>query len=162
MYHFFCWIPYSLKNSLTKFDNFFINRINWLGTSSASSMDCSSSLLFEQVQIQSTRACFGHISLIRTRNHSSFLFLDSLSFKEHFFKFSNFLSTFATGWELVQLDHCPSLYGAFICVILESKSYLVQAHKLNIRPRNGLVPVVGHFLGCFQPTLSPFGFLVVK
>ena len=25
MYHFCCWIPYSLKNSLTKFENFLLN-----------------------------------------------------------------------------------------------------------------------------------------
>ena len=43
-------------------------------------------------------------------------------------------------------------------MILEPKSYLLRAHKLQISPRHSLGPVVG----CLQPTLSPFGFLVVK
>ena len=39
-------------------------------------------------QIQSTRACFDHISLIRTQNCSLFVFLDSLFAKEDFVKIS--------------------------------------------------------------------------
>ena len=76
------------------------------------------------------------------------------------FKF--FFSTVSTSWEPVQPNHYASLYGALILGILEPKSYLVRAHKLQINPRNGLGQVVGHFVGFLQPTLSPFGFLVVK
>ena len=36
-------------------------------------------------QIQSTRVCFDHISLIRTQNYSLFVLLDSLFAKEVFF-----------------------------------------------------------------------------
>ena len=89
-------------------------------------------------------------------------FFDSLLFKEHSVKFSNFFSTVSIGWEPIQPNHCASLYEALVLVILEPKSYLVRAHKLHISPRHGLGPVVGHFVGCLQPTLSPFGFLVVK
>ena len=39
-------------------------------------------------QIQSTRACFDHISLIRTQNCSLFVLLDSLFAKEVFVKIS--------------------------------------------------------------------------
>ena len=55
-----------------------------------------------------------------------------------------------------------SLSGALFLLILGPKSYLVRAYKLHISPRNGLGPVMGHFVDCLQPTLSPFGFLVVK
>ena len=44
-------------------------------------------------------------------------------------------------------------------VVLKPKSYLVQALKLKISPRHDLGPVMGHFVGCLQPTLSPFWFL---
>ena len=43
---------------------------------------------WEQVQIRSTRACFGHISLIQPQNHVPCFFMDSLFFKEPFFKIS--------------------------------------------------------------------------
>ena len=62
----------------------------------------------------------------------------------------------------VQPVQQANLHGALFLLILGPKSYLVRAHKLHISPRNGLGPVVGHFLGCLQPALSPFGFLVVK
>ena len=162
MYHFFCWIPYSLNNSLTKFDNFLSTEstgwepaqpVQWI----AVEVHYSSKFKFRAAEFVLVISPSFGLEII----HRLF-FLDFLLFKEHFFKFSNFFSTFAMSWELVQLDHCPSLCGALTCVILEPKSYLVRAHKLNIRPRNGLVPVLGHFLGCFQPTFSPFGFLVVK
>ena len=61
--------------------------------------------------------------------------------------------------EPVQPNHCASLYGELILVILEPKSYLVRGHKLQIRPRNGLGLVLGHLMGFLQPTLSPFWIL---
>ena len=162
MYHFFWLIPYSLNNSLKKFDNFLstgstgwepAQPVQWISVE----VHYLSKFKFRALELVLVISPSFGLEIIHR-----FFFLDSLLFKERFFKFSNFFSTFTTGWELVQLNHCPSLYGALICVILELKSYLVRAYKINIRPRNGLVPVVGHFLGCLQPTLSPFGFLVVK
>ena len=47
-------------------------------------------------------------------------------------------------------------------MILEPKSYLAQAYKFHISRRHSLGLVVGHFVGYLKPTLSPFGFLVVK
>ena len=91
-----------------------------------------------------------------------FFFFDFLFFKKYYVKFLLFFSTSSTSWKSVQLDHRASLYGALILVILEPKSYLVRAHKLQISPRHSLSPILGHFVGCFQPTLNPFGFLVVK
>ena len=41
---------------------------------------------WEQIRIRSTRACFGHISLIRPRNHAPFFFMDSLFFREPYVK----------------------------------------------------------------------------
>ena len=43
---------------------------------------------WEQVQIRSTRACFGHISLIRTQNRAPFFLMDSLFFRENSVKIS--------------------------------------------------------------------------
>ena len=71
-------------------------------------------------------------------------------------KFSVF---FSSGWESVQPDHCVSLYGELILVVLEPKSYLVRAHKLQINPIHDLGLVMGHFMGSLQPTLSPFWIL---
>ena len=64
-----------------------------------------------------------------------FFLLDSLFFKEHSIKFSKFLSTGSTSWHPVQLLLRVSLYGALILVVLEPKSYLVRAYKLQISPR---------------------------
>ena len=67
--------------------------------------------LQENVEAQNTRACFDHISLIRTWNRTPFVFMDSLFFQEHFVKFSKF---FATTWHPVQPVHrvswCRTLF----------------------------------------------------
>ena len=47
-------------------------------------------------------------------------------------------------------------------LILGPKSYLVQTHKPQISPRNGLGPVLGHVMGFLQPTLGPLGYSVVN
>ena len=86
----------------------------------------------------------------------NFFFFDSLFFKEHSFKFSKIFSVGSTSWHPV---HQVSLYGTLILVLFEPKSYLVRAHKLHITPRHGLGPVMGHFVGFLQPTLSPFWIL---
>ena len=61
--------------------------------------------------------------------------MDSLFFKEHFVKISKFFSTASIGWNLVQLVHRVSLYGALILVILEPNSYMAWAHGLQINFR---------------------------
>ena len=91
--------------------------------------------------------------------HSIFFLLDSLLFKEIFFKFSKFFLAGSIGWHPVQPVLQVSLYGALILVVLEPKFYLVRAHKLHISPRHDLGLVMGHFVGCLQPTLSPFWIL---
>ena len=50
-----------------------------------------------------------------------FFLLDSLFFKENYFKLLKFFSIGSTGWHPV---HQVSLYGALILVILEPKSYM--------------------------------------
>ena len=80
--------------------------------------------------------------------HRFFFFLDSSFFKKYSIKFLVFFSTSLTGWESIRPDHQASLYGALILVILEPKSYLVQAHKLQISPRHGLSPFLSHWFGC--------------
>ena len=89
----------------------------------------------------------------------SYFLLDSLFFKEQYVKFSKILSAGSTGWHPVQPVLWVSLYGTSILVVLEPKSYLVRAHKLQISPRHDLGPVMGHFVGFLQPTLSPFWIL---
>ena len=76
------------------------------------------------------------------------VFFYSLFFKEHVVKFSKFFSADSTSWHLVQLVLRVSLYGALILVVLEPKSNLVRANKLQISSRQDLGPVTDHFVGC--------------
>ena len=116
-----------------------------------------------QVQIRSTRACFGHISLIRTRNHTLFLFFfDSLLFKELSIKISDFFLNQIDQLGTLQPVRRVSLRGALFLLILGPKSYLVRAYKPQISLRNGLGLVLGHVMGFLKPTLGPLGYLVVK
>ena len=62
----------------------------------------------------------------------------------------------------IQPAHRASLRGALIFVILVPKSYMDWAHKPHINLGHGLNPILDHVMGCFQPTLGPFGYLVVK
>ena len=89
-------------------------------------------------------------------------FLDSVLFKEHSVKFSNFFSAGSISWHTVQSVHRVSLYGALILVILESKSYMDWAHKLQIGLGQYFGSILGLGLGSLQPTMNPYGFLVVK
>ena len=104
---------------------------------------------------------WSYLSHLNSELHSVFFFffLDSLFFKEHYVKFSKFFLAGSTSWHPIQPVLRVSLYGALILVVLEPKSYLNQAHKLQISHRHNLGPVMGHFLGCLQPTLSPFWIL---
>ena len=47
-------------------------------------------------------------------------------------------------------------------VILESKSYMVPAHKLHINHGKYCGSILGHVLSYMQPTMNPYGYLVVK
>ena len=46
-------------------------------------------------------------------------------------------------------------------MILEPKSYIVQAHKLQIDIGKYCGSILGHGLGSLWPTMNPYGFLVV-
>ena len=108
---------------------------------------------------------FDHISLFRTRNCVPFFFMDSSLFQEHSVKFSNFFATCSTGWHLVQpvqSVHRVSWCKTLILVILGPKSYMAQAHKLQIDFGKCCGPILGLVLGSLQPTTNPYGFLVVK
>ena len=59
-------------------------------------------VLHDQPRFINMLPCFGRFSLIRPQNWVSFLFLDSLFFKEFFVKISEFFSTSWTDWEPVQ------------------------------------------------------------
>ena len=47
-------------------------------------------------------------------------------------------------------------------MILEPKSYMVQAHKLQLDLRQYCGSILGLGLGSLQPTMNPYGFLVAK
>ena len=155
MHHFFCWIPYSLRNSLKKFRNFYqLDQPVWNQITRFN--------IFQLKFIIGAGSNWEHPILIGSylphlnlKSHCIFLF-DSLFFKEHSFKFSKNFSVGSTSWHPV---HQVSLYGTLILVLFEPKSYLVRAHKLHITPRHGLGPIMGHFLGFLKPTLSPFWIL---
>ena len=52
--------------------------------------------------------------------------------------------------------------GALIFVILEPKSYMVQAHRLQLNLGKYCGSILGLGLGSLQPTMNPYGFLVMK
>ena len=47
-------------------------------------------------------------------------------------------------------------------MILEPKSYTVQAHKLQLDLGQYCGSILGLGLGFLRPTMNPYGFLVVK
>ena len=47
-------------------------------------------------------------------------------------------------------------------MILEPKSYMVQAHKLQLGLGQYCGSILGLGLGSLRPTMNPYGFLVVK
>ena len=156
MHCFFCWIPYLLKNSLKKYENFLsIGSTGW---------EPAHPVRWISIKVHYwSRFEFGIPELVLVISPSSelritlrFFLLDSLFFKEHSIKFSKIFSPYSIGWHLVQLVLQVSLYGTLILVVLEPKSYLVRAHKLQISPRHDLGLVMGHFVGFLQSTLSPF------
>ena len=84
--------------------------------------------------------------------------MDSLFFKEYCVKISNFLSTGSTGWQSIQPVRWVNLYRALILVILEPKSYMDRAHKLQTGLRKYLRSILGLGSGSLQPTMNPYGF----
>ena len=88
--------------------------------------------------------------------------LVSLFFREHSIKISSFSSTGWTGWHLVQPVSRASLCGALFFVILEPKSYMVRAHKLQLDHGQYCGSILGLGLSYMQPTMNPYGYLVVK
>ena len=158
MHHFFCWIPYSLKNYLKKFENFL----------STGSTRWEPAQLVRRISIKVhywSRFEFGAPELVLVISPSSELGI-TLCF---FVGFHILQGTFCQIFKIflsrldwlapVQLVLQVSLYGALILVVLEPKSYLVKAHKLQISLRHDLGLVMGHYVGCLQPTLSPFWIL---
>ena len=55
-----------------------------------------------------------------------------------------------------------SLCGALVFVILEPKSYMVRAHKLQLNNGQYYGSNLGLVLSYMQPTMNPYGYLVVK
>ena len=72
------------------------------------------------------------------------------------------MSKFQIFSQPAQPVHWASLYRALILVILETKSYMAWAHKLQIGLGKYFGSILGLGLGSFQPTTNPYGFLVVK
>ena len=136
MHHFFCWIPYSLKNSLTKFENFLSTRsTSWelaqLVQRISIKVHYWSRFEFRAHELDLvTSPSFELRITLRFFFFFFFFLLDSLFFKKNYVKFSKFSSDGSIGWHPVQLVLRVNLYGALILVVVEPKSYLVRAHKL--------------------------------
>ena len=82
--------------------------------------------------------------------------MESLFFKEYSIKISSFFSTGWTSWKPVQSVRWASLYRALILVILEPKSYMAQAHKLQIGLRQYFGPWFG-FLAAHHESIWILG-----
>ena len=54
------------------------------------------------------------------------------------------------------------MWSAVFFVILESKSYMVPANKLQIDHGEYCGSILGLGLSYIQPTMNPYGYLVVK
>ena len=54
------------------------------------------------------------------------------------------------------------MWSAVFFVILEPKTYLVQAHKLQLDLGQYCGSILGLVLSYKQPTMNPYGYLVVK
>ena len=54
------------------------------------------------------------------------------------------------------------MWSAVFFVILEPKTYLVRAHKLQLDLGQYCGSILGLFLSYKQPTMNPYGYLVVK
>ena len=54
------------------------------------------------------------------------------------------------------------MYGALVLMILKPNSYMAWAHKLQISLGLYCGSILGLGLGSLQPTMNPYGFLMVK
>ena len=54
------------------------------------------------------------------------------------------------------------MWSAVFFVILESKSYMVPAHKIQLDLGQYCGSILGLVLSYMQPTMNPYGYLVVK
>ena len=162
MHLFFCWIPYSLKNSLTKFENFLsIGLTGW---------KLSQPVQRISVEVHySSRFKFRAPELVLVISPSSeleimhcFFFFGFLTLQGTLCQILRFFLNLINQLGTVQSVCGASLRGALFLLILGPKSYLVQAHKPQISHRHGLGPVLGHVMGFLQPTLGPLGYLLVK
>ena len=54
------------------------------------------------------------------------------------------------------------MWSAVFFVILEPKTYLVRAHKLQLDLGKYCGSILGLGLSYMQPTMNPYGYLVVK
>ena len=124
------------------------------------STDSTGPQSFSSARVHRSRFEYGALGLVSIISPSSKLgivhhfLIHSLLFKEYSLKISNFLSTISTNWQPVQPAHWVSLYRALILVILEAKSYMAWAHKLQIDLGQycGSILVLG--LGSLQPTMN--------
>ena len=66
------------------------------------------------------------------------------------------------GWHLGQPVSRAILCRALFFVIFEPKSYMVRAHKLQIDHGQYCGSILGLGLSYMQPTMNPYGYLVVK
>ena len=91
-----------------------------------------------------------------------FFFLVSLFFRENSIKFHNFPQPNGlVGIWFNQLVGIACVERIFF-VILESKSYMVPAHKLQLDHGQYCGSILGLGLSYMQPTMNPYGYLVVK
>ena len=100
-HRFFSWIPYSSRDILSNFQDFFATgSTGWHPVQPVQPVHRVSrcrTLIFGNY--------FDHISFFRTRNYALFVFMNSSLFQEHSFKFSKFFATCPTGWHPVQPVH---------------------------------------------------------
>ena len=109
----------------------------------------------------STPSCFDHISLIRTWNGGPCFFglrILQGTFYKNLIIFLNRMDWLASG----SLVSRASLCGALFFMILEPKTYLVRAHKLQLDLGHYCGSILGLGLSYMQPTMNPYGYLVVK
>ena len=152
MHRFFCWIPYSLKNSLTKFENF-------LSTESTAWKPAQP---VQQISVEvhySSKFKFGALELVLVISPSSeleimhcFFFWIPYSERNIVSNFHIFFLNWIDQLGTVQPVSRASLRGELFLLILRPKSYLVGAHKPQISPKHGLGPVLGNVIGFLQPT----------
>ena len=158
---FFCWIPYSLKNSLKKFDNFLsIDRLIGNRLSQFNGFQLKF-IIRVGSNLEHPRLFWSYLHHPNSKS-CTVSFVGFLNLQETLCQMFRFFLNRIDQLGTINPVHQASLCGALFLLILGAKSYLFQAHKPKISPKNGLGPVLGHVMGFLQPTLGPLGYLVVK